>query len=156
MRNLKLVLFLAGVATALQSCVPLEGDRTVSCGGGHRLQVVDLDMSPDPIAEGQRINRWLVRLRADGTGECRTTIRVYERQTKDPVAQATVRQLRPGTNDIEIAPLERYQFSQEEHCYRVTADIAGTEQTVDARRQFCARRAPGPGRRWTIQRPAAD
>jgi hypothetical protein len=157
MRKLKLVLFLAGVATALQSCVPLEGDRTtVSCGGGHRLQVVDLDMSPDPIAEGQRINRWLVRLRADSTGECRTTIRIYERPGKDLVAQAGVRRLRPGINDIEMEPVERYRFNREEHCYQVTADIAGTEEAVDARRRFCARRAPGAGRRWTIQRPAAD
>jgi hypothetical protein len=153
MRKLKLLLLLVGGAALVHGCAAVDGDPVASCGGAHRLQVVDLDMSPDPIADGQRINRWRVRLRADGTGECRTTIRIYERETKDLVAQATVRRLRPGINDIEMAPIERYRFNREEHCYQVTADISQTEETVDARHRFCARRAPGAGRRWTIQRP---
>jgi hypothetical protein len=156
MSKLKLALLVLGSATILHGCAAVEHDRIASCAGGHRLQVVDLDMSPDPIADGQRINRWRVRLRADGTGECRTTVRIYERQTKELVAQATVRRLSSGINDIEMAPLERYRFNREEHCYQVTADIAQTEEVVDARHRFCARRAPGAGRRWTIQRPASD
>jgi hypothetical protein len=147
MRQLKMVL-LAFAAAALQSCVVVDSDRMVSCGGAHRLQVVNLDVSPDPIADGQRMNRWFVRLRADGSGECRTTIRIRE-DSGDLVAQERVWGLRPGINEIELAPLERYRFSRNEHCFQVVADIAGTARPVDAARRFCARQLAG--RRWSMR-----
>ncbi len=147
MRQLK-VLLLVITAAALQSCVVADPDRLGACGGGHRLQVVDLDVSPDPLAEGQRISRWFVRLRADGSGECRTTIRVRD-EGGDVVAQERVWRLRPGPNEIELTPLERYRFSRNEHCFLVTADIAGTYRPVDAARRFCARQIAG--RRWTMR-----
>ena len=147
MQRLKILLLVIGAA-ALQSCVTADYDRMVSCGGNHRLQVMDLDVSPDPLAEGQRINRWFVRLRADATGECRTTIRVRE-DSGDVVAQEIVWGLRPGINEIELTPLERYRFSRNEHCFQVIADIAGTGRPVDAARRFCARQIAG--RRWSMR-----
>jgi hypothetical protein len=89
MRQLKMfLLFLA--AAALQSCVVVDDpNRLGACGGSHRLQVADLDVSPDPLAEGQRISRWFVRLRADGSGECRTTMRVRD-ESGDLVAAERV------------------------------------------------------------------
>jgi hypothetical protein len=147
MRQLK-VLLLIIVAAALQSCVVADPNRLGACGGSHRLQVVDLDVSPDPLADGQRISRWFVRLRADGSGECRTTIRVRD-ESGDLVAGERVWGLRPGINEIELTPLERYRFSRNEHCFLVTADIAGTYRTVDAARRFCARQIAG--RRWSMR-----
>lgn len=147
MRQLKVFLLMIAAA-ALQSCVAVDSDRLVACGGSHRLQVADLDVSPDPLAEGQRIRRWFVRLRADGSGECRTTIRVRD-ESGDVVAQERVWRLRPGANEIELTPLERYRFSRNEHCFFVTADIAGTARRVDAARKFCARQIAG--RRWTMR-----
>jgi len=148
MRNLRIAL-LVFAAAALQSCVMVDNDRNVAdCGGGHRLQVVDLNISPDPIAESQRINRWLVRLRADASGECRTTLRIRE-ISGDEVGRARVFRLRPGNNAIEIEPNERYRFSRSEHCFQVTADIAGTPRAIDAARRFCARRIAG--RRWSFR-----
>jgi len=148
MRQLKMfLLFIA--AAALQSCVVVDDpNRLGACGGSHRLQVTDLDVSPDPLAEGQRISRWFVRLRADGTGECRTTIRVRD-VSGDLVAGERVWGLRPGVNEIELTPLERYRFSRNEHCFQVVADIAGTPRPVDAARKFCARQIAG--RRWTMR-----
>jgi hypothetical protein len=142
------MLLLVMAAAVLQSCVAVDSDRLVACGGSHRLQVVDLDISPDPLAEGQRINRWFVRLRADGSGECRTTIRVRD-EGGGVVAQERVWSLRPGLNDIELTPLERYRFSRNEHCFLVTADIAGTARPVDAARRFCARQVAG--KRWSMR-----
>ena len=136
------------VGLALQSCVTVN-DRQVSCGGNHRLQIVNLDLTPDPIAEGQRLNRFLVRLRADGSGECRTIIRVREQGEKDLIAQERVYQLRPGINEIVIEPNERYRFSRKEHCFEVLADIAGTTRAVDAAQRFCARQIAG--RRWSMK-----
>jgi hypothetical protein len=133
----------------LQSCVIVDRDDTAFCGGGHRLQGVDLNMSPEPVAEGQRINRWMVRLRADGTGECRTTVRIREDAGDDLVGQDVVYRLRPGINDIVIEPNERYHFTRKEHCFVVVADIAGTPRRVDASRRFCADQTGG--RRWTMK-----
>lgn len=148
MRNLRGMLILVIATMALQSCAAVD-DRQVSCGGNHRVQVVDLDMAPDPIAQGQRINRFLVRLRADGSGECRTVIRVREEGDKDLVAQERVYRLRPGINEMVIEPYERYRFSRNEHCFVVLADIAGTARPVDAARRFCARQVAG--RRWSMR-----
>src|SRR3990172_11386409 len=47
MRQLKMLL-LVMAAAALQSCVVVDDpNRLGGCGGSHRLQVVDLDVSPD-------------------------------------------------------------------------------------------------------------
>lgn len=149
MRDVSGVLLLLATAMVLQGCVAADSDGLPSCGGSHRLQVADLDMSPDPIAEGQRLNRLLVRLRADGSGECRTVIQVREEGGKDLVAQERVYGLRPGINEITIEPYERYRFSRDEHCFVVLADIAGTPRTVDAARRFCARQVGA--RRWSMR-----
>ncbi len=143
-------------AVALQSCVVADvdrrggrdrDDRYVFCGGDHRLRVVDLDIAPDPIADGQTIRALRVRVRADGTGECQTTFTVRERDG-DLVARERVFRLRPGVNEITFEPNERYRFSRNEHCFDVLANIAGTPRRVDAERTFCARQLPG--RRWTL------
>ncbi len=136
MRNLRGMLILVVVIMALQSCVAIDDRQMVSCGGNHRLQIVNLDMAPDPIAQGQRIDRFLVRLRADGSGECRTVLRVREEGEKDLIGQERVYGLRPGINEIVIEPYERYRFSRNEHCFVVLADIAGT-----ARPPWCRRRS---------------
>src|SRR4029453_5087023 len=118
MHNIRIAWVIFAVAI-LQSCATIEDDRNiVACGGGHRLQVVDLDMSPDPIAEGQRINRWLVRLRADASGECRTLVRIRE-VSGDEVGRERAFRLRPGINEIEVENNEQYRFSRSEHCFQV-------------------------------------
>jgi len=141
-----IMVVIAGLA--LQSCAVVD-DRQVTCGGNHRLQIADLGMTPDPITEGQRLSRFFVRLRADGSGECRTVIRVREQGEKDLVGQERVYVLRPGINEIVIEPYERYRFSRNEHCFEVLADIAGTARAVDAARRFCASQIAG--RRWTMK-----
>jgi hypothetical protein len=148
MHNIRIAWVIFAVAI-LQSCATIDDDRNiVACGGGHRLQVLDLDMSPDPIAEGQRINRWLVRLRADASGECRTLVRIRE-VSGEEVGRERVFRLRPGINEIEVENNERYRFSRSEHCFQVIADIAGTPKPVDAARRFCARQIGG--RRWSMR-----
>jgi hypothetical protein len=153
MKTLRLALLVVVAATIVYSCAAVEGDRTVSCGGSHHMKLVELAISPDPIADGQQVNRWLVRLIADSSGECRTVIRVYERPGNELVAQARVPRLRPGPNEIALEPTQRHRFDGSDNCYQVTVDIAGTDEVIDTSRRFCARRAPGGGRRWTLQRP---
>ncbi len=147
MHKLKVTLILI-VVVALQGCAAVD-DRQISCGGIHRLQIVDFSMTPDPVAQGQRINRMLVMVRADGNGECRTVIRVREDRDNDLIAQERVYGLRPGINEIVVEPRERYRFSRDEHCFVVLADIAGTPRPIDASRRFCARQIAG--RRWSMR-----
>jgi hypothetical protein len=149
MRNLGRMLILALAAMGLQSCVIRDDRDIASCGGGHRLQIVDLDMAPDPVAQGQRLDRFVIRLRADGSGECRTVIQLREEGSKDLIGQERVHRLHPGINEIMIAPYERYRFLRNEHCFVVLADIAGTARPVDAARRFCAREVAG--RRWSMR-----
>ena len=150
-------LFLASTAAALllQGCVVGDDNyrsdnyrsgNNVSCGGNHKLRVTDLDMSPDPFNSGQRIDSFRVKLRADGSGECMTTIRIDDGDRT--VATRTAYRLRPGVNEVNLAPSRNYRFDRDEHCFTVKADIARTYQTVDAARKFCARQS-GRGR-WTL------
>lgn len=134
--------FFTGLTIALlQGCVieDRDRDRWVNCGRDHRLQVVDLDMSPDPVAAGQRVNRFRVSLRSDSSGECETRIQIRETQGNDLIASEKVYRLRPGMNQITIEPDSRYQFSRQEHCFNVIANIENTQRPVDAARRFCVR-----------------
>ena len=57
----------------------IVADATATqCGGLHKLKVTDLDMSPDPVRQGQYIERFRVTLYADGNGECATKIRITD------------------------------------------------------------------------------
>jgi len=158
MKNIRQFFMLSGVAVlaaALQSCIVADVDRRgggdgrfVYCGGEHRMRVMDLDISPDPIADGQIIRALRVRVRVDGSGECQTTFQVRERDG-DLVARDKVYRLRPGTNEIVFEPNERYRFDRGEHCFDVSANIAGNYRRIDAERTFCARQLPG--RRWSLR-----
>lgn len=156
MRNVRYLLTLAVLAAALQSCIVAETERRggggdvrfARCGGEHRLRVVDFDISPDPIADGQTIRAVRVRVRADGSGECETTFTVRERDG-DLVARERVYRLRPGMNEIVFEPNERYRFDRGEHCFDVAANIAGNYRRIDSERTFCARQLPG--RRWSLR-----
>lgn len=158
MKNTRILLSATLLFVALEGCVVQEpggyggerrDDRLVYCGRDHRLFVADLDMSPDPIAQGDRIRAWHVRLRADNTGECQTTLRIRERRDGDLVGQARVYRLRPGMNEIDFEPLANYRFQRGEHCFDVIADIAGTGRAIDAGRTFCARQIAG--NRWSLR-----
>jgi hypothetical protein len=159
MKIFRRAFLLVVAAVTLQGCVIPDverrgerdryDDRFVACGRDHRLYIMDLDMSPDPIGQGERVRAWRVRLRADGSGECQTTLRIRERRDGDIVGLARLYRLRPGNNDIEFDPVERYRFTRAEHCFEVIADIAGTGRAVDAARTFCARERPG--HRWSLR-----
>jgi len=158
MKNMRHLLTLGSVAilaAALQSCIVADVDRRgggdvrfVYCGGEHRLRVMDLDMSPDPIADGERVRALRVRVRVDGSGECQTTFQVRERDG-DLVGQDRTFRLRPGINDVTFEPVDRYRFDRGEHCFDVIANIAGNQRRIDAERTFCARQLPG--RRWSLR-----
>ena len=147
-----LLIALAAATLGLVLDAQLFGAQRVRCDGNHRIEILDLDMRPDPIAQGQRIQEWRVRLRVDGNGECETELEIRERADNEVAGRAKLRRLRPGVNDIEIEASGRYRFQRGEHCFRVVADIEGTRRPVDAKKDFCARQIRHDGeRRWTMR-----
>jgi hypothetical protein len=148
MGNFRVVMLTVLTMVLLAACAIPDRDDWVHCGREHRLQVTDLDMSPDPAGVGQRINRFRVSLRSDGSGECATRIQVRETQGNDLIASERVYRLRPGMNQITVEPDSRYQFTRKEHCFTVVANIENTERPVDAARRFCAREVTP--RRWSL------
>jgi hypothetical protein len=115
------------------------------CRRGDRLQIQDLDMSPDPMVEGQRIRSWKVRVQFDGNRECETEIAV--REGGEIVAQARRINLRPGINEIDLRPVENYRLRGNEHCFNVQVDLEGSRRDVDAARRFCAHQRPA----WSMR-----
>jgi hypothetical protein len=153
MKRLKLALLMGLGIILSQGCViqngggGYQGGYWEPCGRGHKLRLVDLDMSPDPAAAGQRIDRFRVSVNSDATGECATQLSIHD-QSNDVIATERVYRLRPGLNQIRIDPDARYRFSRQEVCFNVYANIENTPQVIDAARRFCARQIGG--NRWTL------
>jgi hypothetical protein len=106
------------------------------CRRGDRLNIQDLDMSPDPILEGQRVRAWKVRVNFDGRRDCDTDI--FIRQGNAIVGHARDYKMRPGINEIEIPAVDNYRFRTREYCFNVQVDLEGSRQQIDASRRFCS------------------
>jgi hypothetical protein len=119
--------------------------RGNACRRNDRLNIEDLDISPDPIVEGTRIRSWKVRVRFDGNRECETEISI--REGGDVVAQARRVMIKPGITEIDLRPSESYRFRGREHCFNVQVDLEGSRREVDAARKFCARQKPA----WSMR-----
>src|ERR1043165_6567028 len=70
----------------------------ISCGKNHHIAIEDLDMSPDPVNRGERVQTWRIRVRVDGSGECDTLFEIREKPGDAVVARGERHLLRPGVN----------------------------------------------------------
>src|SRR5574342_818153 len=77
-----------------------------TCRKGDLIKIQDLDMTPDPIVQGQRIRSWRVRVRLEGNRACETEIEI--REGNDLVGRARYN-LRPGVNEVQVGPAEGYR-----------------------------------------------
>jgi hypothetical protein len=151
MNNLKMLSLGVLGLTALAGCVAggsRSGQGWSLCGKQAKMRIVDLDISPDPIGEGQQIRSWRVVVQADTDGECATTLQVQERPGNITVGTKRVYYFRPGSNEVTVQPDTRYRFSQARHCFVVIADIEETPRAIDATGNFCAQRE---GNNWTMR-----
>ena len=135
-------IFLMNMAPELSAA---ESGRGNACRRGDRLQIEDLDVSPDPIVEGMRIRSWKVRLRFDGNRECGTEIAI--REGGDVVTQPRRVMIKPGVNEIDLRPSENYRFRGREHCFNVQIDLERSKRDVDAAKRFCAQQKPA----WSMR-----
>jgi hypothetical protein len=111
------------------------------------LQIVQLEMFPDPVREGQRVRFGMtVFNRTSFSGRANLFIKDQD----EVVAEARGVFLQPGNNRVDF-PETGYRFSRRETCFTVEVDIAGTRRPVDFARDFCVQRAYGG---WTLSQVA--
>lgn len=145
---------LTGLLSSLMFHIPadataMDNDRgkNSNCRRRDRLIIQDLDITPDPIVEGQRIRAWKVRIRFDARRDCETDI--FIREGNNVVGRARDYRLRSGINEIEIPARDGFRFHGREHCFNVQVDLDGTRQQIDADRRFCASQRS----MWTMREP---
>ena len=144
--------FLTGLLSTLvinfsPEAMAADWGRGDSCRRGDRMQIQDLDMSPDPVTDGQRVQAWKVRINFEGRRECDTEI--YIREGNNVVGHARNYRLRPGVNEIEIPAAEAFRLKGREACLNVQADLEGSRQQVDTSRKFCAQQRT----LWSMREP---
>ena len=127
---------------------PRPPGRVVECTPPHNMTIVDLDMVPDPVAVGQRVQAWRVTLQSDRNGECNTRLQV--RDQNQMAGQETYQVIRPGRATYEIQATRQYRFHAQDPCFRVLVSLGNTFTPIDAQRDFCARTSLGSGQ-WSLR-----
>lgn len=128
--------FFTGVTPEIYAADWNFGRGQFGCRRGDRIHIQDLDMTPDPVVEGQRIRAWRVRLQYDGRRECETEI--FVRDGRYVVGHVRDFKMRPGVNELEIPATNDFRFHGRELCFNVSVDLEGSRQEIDADRRFCA------------------
>jgi len=100
------------------------------------LRVLQLDMIPDPVWEGQRI-RFEVTL--TNLSHYTTRLNLLIKDRDEVVTSVQDVQIKPGHNRVSFPPTG-YRFSRHEHCFTVEVDMERTRRQVDVVKEFCARR----------------
>ena len=90
----------------------------------NELRVLQLEISPDPIREGQRIS-FRVTIANDSDHSGRMSLTIKDRD--DIVSEVRDVNISPRENRIDF-PETYYRFSRSDHCFTVEADIGRTRQ----------------------------
>lgn len=149
------ILLLVGCSVLLPALAHAQIDKLLNqfLGGAEPtlrsedLKVLQLDFSPDPVREGQRmVFRVTISNGTPNSGRVSLVIRDRD-QIVSEVRDAI---LRPGDNQIDF-PEAAYRFSGADHCFTVEADIERTRRPIDVAREFCANRTSAG---WTLSERA--
>ena len=100
------------------------------------LRVMRLEISPDPLREGQRVV-FRVTIANGSRDSGKVTLVIKDRD--EIISEVRDAQLRPGDNQV-IFPEGSYRFSSSDHCFTVEADISRTRRPINTAREFCATR----------------
>ena len=107
------------------------------------LRVLQLEVSPDPVREGQRVV-FRVTIANGSRNSGRVTLAIKDKD--EIVSEVRDATLRPGDNQVNF-PESSYRFSRSDHCFTVEADIERTRSRIDMSREFCAKRTNSG---WTL------
>lgn len=108
------------------------------------LQVLQLDMSPDPVREGEKIGFSVI---LSNLSQYSTRLSFFVKDRDEVVTSVQDVLVKPGHNRI-IFPHTGYRFSRHEHCFTVEVDIDRTKRPVDVVKEFCVRRTYAG---WTLK-----
>ena len=107
------------------------------------LRVVQLEIFPDPVRQGQRVS-FRVTITNASRHPGRVTLAIKDRD--EVISEARDVDIRPGENRIDFLETA-YRFSRSDHCFTVEADIEHTRRSIDVAREFCARKT---SRGWSL------
>ena len=99
------------------------------------LSVLQLEISPDPVRQGQRVT-FRVTISNGSRYSGRVTLAIKDKD--EIISEVRDAPLRPGDNQIDF-PESSYRFSRSDHCFTVEADIERTRSPIDAAKEFCAK-----------------
>jgi hypothetical protein len=105
--------------------------------GPNDLRVLQLEISPDPVREGQRAT-FRATISNGSRYSGRVTLAIKDKD--EIVSEVRDTSLSPGDNQVNF-PESSYRFSRSDHCFTVEADIERTRSPIDASREFCAKRS---------------
>jgi len=151
MRKLSSILVLLAVTVMPPAAFGANAPKSsVRCGPGHGIRLLDLNVAPNPVASGQKIDRFRAVWQLDGLSECDGLFELRESPGDEVLAQGVRKTLKPGKNIVEFRPSSAYRLRSREHCFRVVADVGGAPRVLDGPAHFCARESR-EGRRWTMR-----
>ena len=100
------------------------------------LRVLQLEISPDPVRQGQRV-AFRVTLSNGSRHSARVTLAIKDKD--ETISEVRDALLRPGDNQVNF-PESSYRFSRSDQCFTVEADIDRTWSRIDTSMEFCAKR----------------
>ena len=100
------------------------------------LRILQLEMSPDPVRQGQRVV-FRVTISNSARNSGKVTLAIKDKD--EIVSEGRDILLRPGDNQVTF-PESSYRFSRSDPCFTVEADIERARSPIDASREFCANR----------------
>jgi len=100
------------------------------------LRVLQLELSPDPVQEGQRVG-FRATIANSARESARVALTIKDRD--EIIGEALNFPLRPGENQV-VFPERAYRFSRAEHCFTVEVEIERTRSPIALAQQFCAKR----------------
>lgn len=100
------------------------------------LRALQLEISPDPVRQGQRVV-FRVTISNSSRNSGRVTLSIKDKD--EIISEVRDAPLRPGDNQVDF-PESSYRFSGSDHCFTVEADIQRTRSPIDTSREFCAKR----------------
>jgi hypothetical protein len=100
------------------------------------LRVLQLEMNPDPVREGQWVSFQVV---VSNRSHYSARVSLFIKDRDEVVSAVDDVLLKPGNNRI-FFPQTHYRFSRNEYCFTVEVDIERSRRPIDVAKEFCARR----------------
>ncbi len=150
-KRIPVILLLLGFLFLFPSLVQSQPDKLLERLLGPMLQpsdlrVLQLEMNPDPVREGEWVSFQAV---VSNLSRHPGRVSLFIKDRDEVVAAVYDVSLGPGDNRIAF-PRTHYRFHRQESCFMVEVDIERTRRPVDLAKEFCAQRTY---QGWSMRMP---